>query len=103
MPTIRFLKQFEEAVRSGQKTSTVRRGKTRLRKGKVELKFGDSSIEACITDVRESTFGQLNDEDARRDGFGDVKQLHSALLQIYPGIEWGDTVSVITFDRTEDG
>ena len=103
MPTIRFLKQFEEAVRSGQKTSTVRRGKSHLKEGWVELAFGDSRLLACITEIRESTFGQLSDEDARKDGFGDVKQLHEALLRIYPDIKSDDTVSVITFDAVKDG
>lgn len=78
-----FKKKFLAAIRSGEKTQTIRLWKTRrMRVGQRSYIPGVGAIR--ITAVDEIQLEQLSDEDARPDGFATAALLRTELAQLYP-------------------
>jgi hypothetical protein len=106
---------FDEYVnwlKQGKKSTTIR-----FRQGKIDLP-NNSLLPVCSTDLRTRVegsqvgwaqinqlivkpFGELNDEDARNDGFRSLSDLKQALQAIYGNIHEDETVSVYCFDFVE--
>lgn len=79
---MRFKKKFYEAIRSGQKTQTIRLWKFRqVKPGQKSLIPGVGPIE--IDAVEEVFLENLTDEDAKPDGFETVAALRAELEAIY--------------------
>jgi hypothetical protein len=78
-----FKKKFLAAIRSGEKTQTVRLWKhRRMRAGQRSYIPGAGYIR--ITAVEEVDLDQLTDADARPDGFETADQLRAELARLYP-------------------
>jgi hypothetical protein len=78
-----FKKQFLPAIRSGQKTQTIRVWKhRRVRAGQRSYVPGAGPIR--ITAVDEIQLDQLTDDDARPDGFTTADQLRAEVARLYP-------------------
>lgn len=77
-----FKKKFLDAIRSGEKTQTVRLWKhRRMRAGQRSYIPGAGYIE--VETVDEVRLEDLTDEDARRDGFASAALLRSELAELY--------------------
>ena len=77
-----FKKKFLDAIRSGEKTQTIRLWKHRLmRPGQRSYIPGVGYIRIAL--VQEVELDQLNEQDARRDGFPSADALRSELRQLY--------------------
>jgi hypothetical protein len=77
-----FKKRFLDAIRSGQKTQTIRLWKHRMmRAGQRSYTPGVGPIR--ITAVEEVALHALNDADAILDGFDTAVELRRALEEIY--------------------
>ena len=77
-----FKKRFLEAIRSGEKTQTVRCWPfRRMRPGQRSYIPGAGYID--VTSVDEVALDELTEQDARRDGFADLVGLRAALEEIY--------------------
>ncbi|MCO6042603.1 ASCH domain-containing protein [Aeoliella sp. ICT_H6.2] len=77
-----FKKKFLEAIRSGQKTQTIRLWKHRMmRDGQRSYIPGIGPIR--ILSVEQVAVDQLRDEDAVPDGFADAETLKTELRSIY--------------------
>ena len=89
MGQLLFKKCFWEAIRRGSKRTTVRRWTwARVRAGQRAFApgLGWLMIEAVnIVDLEE-----LDDADARADGFESLRQMKQALRRLYPGHARGD-------------
>ncbi|RLE49316.1 MAG: hypothetical protein DRJ31_05380 [Candidatus Methanomethylicota archaeon] len=96
---LNFKKEYKEKIASGQKTSTIRL-KTNLRKGdEVEILSGGFKVGiARIVSVESKLVCELTDEDARRDGFRDKRELMKALKRYYGELKGEDRVHVIGFE-----
>lgn len=93
---------YEQLVRSGAKRQTIRIDDP-FRVGPAELVFEKESgevttIPAIVTDVRTVERSALTELDARRDGFDELADLHTALDRHYPGLAHNDTVDLVTFE-----
>ena len=78
-----FKKRFLPAIRSGQKTQTIRLWKyRRMRTGQRSYIPGAGYIR--ITAVDEVQLDALSDEDARPDGFETAELLRAELTRLYP-------------------
>ena len=78
-----FKKKFLEAIRRGEKTQTVRLWKHRkMRPGQRSYIPGAGYIRVHSVDQVE--LAELNDEDARLDGFGSVEALRAEIAALYP-------------------
>ena len=78
-----FKKKFLPAIRSGQKTQTIRLWKyRRMRAGQRSYIPGVGHIRLTI--VEEVDLGQLTDADARPDGFETADQLRAEIALLYP-------------------
>lgn len=100
-PRLFMWEGYEPLIRDGSKQQTIRVDDP-FRPGPTMLVFEKEkgeivTIEAEITAVRTTTRSALTDEDARRDGFSDLDELHRALDQHYPGLSPRDPVDVVSF------
>ena len=78
-----FKKKFLPAIRSGQKTQTIRLWKyRRMRAGQRSYIPGVGHIR--LTAVEEVDLAHLTDADARPDGFETADQLRAEIAQLYP-------------------
>ena len=78
-----FKKKFLPAIRSGQKTQTIRLWKyRRMRAGQRSYIPGIGHIR--IEAVDEVQLDALTDEDARPDGFETADQLREEIARLYP-------------------
>jgi hypothetical protein len=83
MPQILFKRRFIDAIRRGDKTTTLRRWKScSLRAGSRARApgFGWLDILSC----EKIDLKDLTEADAQADGFGSLKELLKTLAQIYP-------------------
>ncbi len=77
-----FKKKFLPAIRSGQKTQTIRLWKhRRMRGGQRSYIPGAGYIR--VTAVDEVSLDELTDEDARPDGFETADQLRAEIARLY--------------------
>ena len=83
MDMLLFKKKFLSAIRSGEKTQTIRLWKyRRMRPGQRSYIPGAGYIRLIkIEEVRLET---LTDEDARPDGFETANQLRAEIARLYP-------------------
>ena len=78
-----FKKKFLPAIRSGQKTQTIRLWKHRhMRPGQRSYIPGVGHIRLIAVD--EVDLAQLTDADARPDGFETADQLRAEIARLYP-------------------
>jgi hypothetical protein len=79
-----FKKRFLPAIRSGQKTQTIRLWKhRRMRAGQRSYIPGAGHIR--ITAVEEVRLEDLGDQDARPDGFATAAELRAEIALLYAG------------------
>ncbi len=100
MEKINFDEEFVEPIVSGRKVTTVRRGIKSYPVGRVvELTAGGSTFAiARVKKVVVKRVRELNDEDARRDGFESRNELLSALKKIYGDVKESEFVTVVHFE-----
>jgi hypothetical protein len=81
-PVLLFKKKFLPAIRSGEKTQTVRLWPfRRMRRGQRSYIPGAGYIE--VTAVDEVTLESLSENDARLDGFATAAALRAEIASIY--------------------
>jgi len=77
-----FKKKFLPAIRSGQKTQTIRLWKhRRMRTGQRSYIPGAGYIR--VTAVDEVELDELTEDDARRDGFASLEALRNEIATLY--------------------
>lgn len=93
-------REFAEHILSGRKTSTIRLGRVVPRVREVMIHSGGRPIaKAVIKRVIYKHIYELDDEDARRDGYDSVEQLIKGLEKLYRrSIDPNETVTVIEFE-----
>ena len=78
-----FKKKFLPAIRSGEKTQTIRLWKhRRMRTGQRSYIPGAGHIR--LTAVDEVRLDELTDADAQRDGFATADELRTEISALYP-------------------
>ncbi|MEM6798879.1 MAG: ASCH domain-containing protein [Planctomycetota bacterium] len=97
-----FKKKFLDAIRSGEKTQTIRLWKHRMMKsGQRSYTPGIGRIR--IASVEEVAIEQLTDDDARPDGFDSADALRHELRTIYgEKLDAGYQAYRIVFHREPD-
>lgn len=102
--TMALNSRFFPDIRTGSKTSTVRKGKRNVRVGE-RLVLTDNSrnrIEVEVSQVDFKRLDELTDDDARRDGFGSARDLAEVLREFYPRIRPQDVLTVVGFVMVDD-
>lgn len=105
MLSIRFRTKYKPLILSGQKRGTVRKGRwNRYQRGQtVEADFSDhSKLSIVITAVTHKKFSELSEEDANRDGFENLEQLHQEIIGIYGSLLPDQPMTVIAFELKQD-
>lgn len=96
---------YEPAIRAGEKRQTIRIDDP-FRLGQADLVFEKENGEvvstpAIVSDVRSVTRSELTEEDAQRDGFDTLSDLHAALDLHYPGLHSSSTVAIVAFELSD--
>lgn len=96
-----FKKKFLEAIRSGEKTQTIRLWKHRMmRTGQGSYIPGVGRVR--ITLVEPVELEQLTDQDAQPDGFATAEELRSELRSLYgEKLSAGYRAFRVVFERVE--
>lgn len=100
MQTIYFNPRYLDAVKSGRKTRTTRfRDPASVGAAVLEFEIEENPVRltAEVTEVRDTTFAELTDDDARHEGLETADQLRDALRSHYPAISANDSVQVVSF------
>lgn len=93
---------YEPAIRDGSKRQTIRVDDP-FRPGPAQLVFEKESgevttVDAEVTSVLATRRRDLTEEQAQRDGFASLTELHKALDMHYPGLEMEDKIDIVTFE-----
>ena len=98
-----FSKKYMQDLLEGRKLATVRLGRVRYRVGDVVLAYCGGLVlgRVRITGVKYKKLIDLTEEDARRDGFANLRDLLKALRQHYPNVRANTPITVITFEWVE--
>lgn len=96
---------YEPIIRDGSKRQTIRIDDP-FRPGPAQLVFEKSdgeavTIAAHVTEVTPCRCRDLTEEQALRDGFSSLEELHQALDKHYPGLSRDAMADVVTFELTE--
>lgn len=100
MQTIYFNPRYLDAVRSGRKSRTTRfRDPARMGAAVLEFELEQAPVRlmAKVTDIRETTFAELTDDDAQHEALETADQLRDVLRSHYPAIAPDDPVQVVSF------
>lgn len=96
---------YESSIRRGEKRQTIRIDDP-FHEGPASLVFEKENGEvvtlpAFVTSVVTTRRGDLTEEQARKDGFSSLSELHEALDTHYPGLSDDDMTDVVTFELRE--
>lgn len=94
--TLRCKENYLKKFIRGEKSTTIRNGKSNLKTGLVMLESQDISIAAYITEIKCKRFRELSNDDAKNDGFKSVKSLRMALKRIYKKVHEDSMVSILS-------
>ncbi|GAB6101870.1 ASCH domain-containing protein [Thermococcus atlanticus] len=101
---------YKSRILRGDKVTTIRYGDYDARPGSevyLVIRPSDTAVaKVRITGVERKKVRELTDEDARRDGFRNIKELLRELGKIYGDLYGDDEVTVIGFEvlrRYDDG
>jgi len=99
--------RYIEKILKEEKTSTIRVGKYSIKKGRSFYIHAKGHVigKAIVTNVRIKPLKELTDEDAKRDGFKNRKELLKALKKHYGKLDKDTPVTIIEFkmeDRFEE-
>ncbi|AEH23928.1 ASCH domain-containing protein [Pyrococcus yayanosii] len=94
--------RYKEKILRGKKVTTIRYGAYEARPGSeiyIVITPSDTAIaKARIKAVRSKKVLELTNEDAKLDGFSDVKELVRELSKIYGELYGDDEVTIIEFE-----
>ncbi len=95
---IMIKRKFIEKMLSGEKISTIRLGRVKPKYKEMIVHGGGRPVaKILITSITYKKVKELNDCDARKDGFKDKKELLNELKKVYGEISPEDTVTIIEF------
>lgn len=93
---------YEASIRDGSKRQTIRIDDP-FHPGPTQISFekgnGDVvTINAFVTSVVETSYRELTADQAQRDGFASLEELHQALKTHYPDLAEEDMTDVVSFE-----
>jgi excisionase family DNA binding protein len=99
--TLSIAAKYLKLIYSGEKSSTIRKGRFEVKKGMLLLtaKTGDF-VSVNVTSIRHTRFRCLNNDDAQKDGFADLVELQKALREHYPNMNEHGWVTIISFSSS---
>lgn len=95
-------REYAEKLLTGEKRATIRLGKVIPKYFDIIIHSGGRPIcKATITGVSYKKVSELTDEDARKDGFRDKRELIKELKKVYGNIRDDDLVTIIELKVTQ--
>ena len=102
---IKFNKEYYKPILTGKKTQTIRKNNKRISTLEiVKAIFPGTKLELKlkITGSGYKQFKYLDEEDAKREGYNTLKELHDELLKIYPRLDKFDRIYWYRFEVIDD-
>jgi len=95
-------KKYLKWILEGRKRATIRPGIKRISDGEVYIHSdGKIAARARISQVYYKKFGELNDVEAKLEGYEDGQTLKQELKKLYPRIKDDDWVTVLVLEDVE--
>ena len=100
MKQLNFKKEYKEKLQSGRKTTTIRMNTDLKPREIVEIVAGGESCGyARIKSIVKKRISEINNKDAKKDGFKNRRELLKALKKIYGKITPETQVYIIRFEK----
>lgn len=87
----------------GSKKSTSRKGKRDIVNGALLFKMTEDETQQIIvnvTDVRFTTYGEISEAEAIKEGYGNLGELQDVLTRIYGEIDPNEPFTFVEFETT---
>ncbi len=97
MTILPLAKRFLPLVRSGAKTSTIRKGVRPWTPGPAVIVSSGQRVQVRITNIRFACLSSLTEADAIKDGFESLTELLQTLVSFYPDLLPSDEVTIASF------
>lgn len=95
---IKLLDKFLDLVLKGKKKTTIRYGYVFLTDNYIPLVSNSRTLRVRITKIDYSKkYGDLDEKDAKQDGFNSLSELKSQMERFYPSISANDPITIISF------
>ncbi len=100
---LRLIDKFYYMILSKTKISTIRQGYVFFVNEILTLKFGSiPDLNVKITKLDYSKcLKDINDDDAKKDGFANLDELKRELVKFYPNIDEANQFTIVYFDLIE--
>lgn len=98
-PTLRIAPEYLSAIRAGRKRSTIRKGRFLIDKSMLLLLTRTDTEAVNVIGTKYTQVNKLTEEDAIRDGFFSLTDLHNALIRHYPDIQPTSWVTIVSFEK----
>jgi len=97
---INFDKEYVKPILEGRKKTTIRKGIKSYPVGRIVYLIANNKpfAKAVVKKVVIKRVYELNDDDAKTDGFNNLDELFNALKKIYGNINSDDLVSIVYFE-----
>ncbi len=97
-PSLSISAEYLPTIRSGLKTTTIRKGRLHIDTGLLLLTTRVDFEAVNVVGTRQTPLRCLTDEDARKDGFQNLADLQQALRRHYPNLTLNSWVTVVAFE-----
>jgi hypothetical protein len=100
MQVIRLKPRLIPLVKTGVKCSTIRAGvKSQYTLGPSIITDGSDNLEVFVNKIELRRWGSLAEDDAEREGYSSVEELHAVLHECYPDLSFtpGSVLTLIQF------
>jgi len=97
--SLRLRPDLLEAVRCGNKTSTIRAGRKNIEEGLLVLESAQTLLLVRITGVTYKRFRSLTNEEAKKDGYNSIDELKKELRSIYPALGDNSFLTLVEFEH----
>jgi hypothetical protein len=95
--------EYVDDILKGRKRATIRLGLVKVKYDELIVHGGGRPVaKVKVKNVRYKRVSELNDEDARLDGFRNVEELLEALRKAYGEVKPDDYVTIIEFEVVQD-
>lgn len=101
---ILFAEKFFPMIRDGRKTTTVRSGVRNYNIGEC-LALDPEQVKGFVINIKTlqvSTYGELNEEIAKTDGFESLSELKYELRTFYPELVNSSYVTIVSFEYVRE-
>lgn len=95
---IEMAAEFYEMIISGQKRTTIRKGKRDYKIGKGIIVFNNKNVIINILGIKHIRLTELSYNEINNDGFRSIEELKASLYEFYGELDLNETMTLVSFE-----